>query len=92
MSLLKILSLIFLICIGLCVFLALLLESGLSHLFWLEHASEAERCDAPLNILLCGHALRSVAHGQSKRTANVPLTLTGKSNDLINVLIKAVVR
>ncbi len=35
-----------------------------------------ERCDAQLNILLCGRALLSVAHGQSKRSANVPLTLT----------------
>ncbi len=34
----------------------------------------------PLNIPLCGRALRSVAHGQSKRSANVPLTLTGKPN------------
>ncbi len=42
--------------------------------------SEVERCDAPLNIPLCGRALRSVTHGQSKRSANVPLTLTGKPN------------
>ncbi len=41
-----------------------------------EHVSEAER----FNILLCVCALRSVAHGQSKRSANVPLTLTGKPN------------
>ncbi len=39
-----------------------------------EHVSEA------LNIPLCRRALRSVAHGQSKRSANVPLTLTGKPN------------
>ncbi len=45
-----------------------------------EHVSEAERCDAQLNIPLCGGALRSVAHGQSKRSTNVPLTLTGKPN------------
>ncbi len=36
-----------------------------------EHVSEAE---------LCVCALRSVVHGQSKRSANVPLTLTGKPN------------
>ncbi len=30
-----------------------------------EHVSEAERCDAQLNIPLCVHALRSDAHGQS---------------------------
>ncbi len=30
-----------------------------------EHVSEAERRDTPLNIPLCGRALRSVAHGQS---------------------------
>ncbi len=41
-----------------------------------EHVSEAER----FNIPLCVCALRSVAHGQSKRSANVPLTLTGKPN------------
>ncbi len=40
----------------------------------------AERCDAQLNIPLCVCVLRSVAHGQSKRSANVPLTLTGKPN------------
>ncbi len=45
-----------------------------------EHVSEAERRDTPLKIPLCGRALRSVAHGQSKRSANVPLTLTGKPN------------
>ncbi len=45
-----------------------------------EHVSEAERRDTPLNIPLCGRALRSVAHGQSKRSANVSLTLTGKPN------------
>ncbi len=39
-----------------------------------------ERSDAQLNIPLCGRVLRSVAHGQSKRSANVPLTLTGKPN------------
>ncbi len=37
--------------------------------------SEAERCDAQLNIPLCGRALRSGTHDQSKRSANVPLTL-----------------
>ncbi len=42
-----------------------------------EHVSEAEQCDAQLNITLCGRALRSVAHTQSKLSANVPLTLTG---------------
>ncbi len=31
-------------------------------------------------IPLCVCALRSVVHGQSKRSANVPLTLTGKPN------------
>ncbi len=41
-----------------------------------EHVSEAER----FNILLCVCALRSVIHGQSKRSANVLLTLTGKPN------------
>ncbi len=45
-----------------------------------EHVSEAEKCDAQLNIPLCGRALLSVAHGQSKRSANVPLTFTGKPN------------
>lgn len=30
--------------------------------------------------VLCGHALRSVAHSQSKCSANVLLTLTGKPN------------
>ncbi len=40
-----------------------------------EHVSEA-----PLKISLCGRALRSVAHGQSKHSANFPLTLTGKPN------------
>ncbi len=45
-----------------------------------EHVSEAERRDTPLNIPLCGRALRSVAHGQSKHSANIPLTLTGKPN------------
>ncbi len=39
-----------------------------------EHVSEAER----FNILLCVCALRSVVHGQSKRSANDLLTLTGK--------------
>ncbi len=37
-----------------------------------EHVSEAERCGAQLNI--------PVAHGQSKHSANVPLTLTSKPN------------
>ncbi len=41
-----------------------------------EHVSEAER----FNILLCVCALLSVVHGQSKRSANDPLTLTGKPN------------
>ncbi len=45
-----------------------------------EHVSEAERCDAQLNILLCVRALLSVAHSQSKRSANVPLTLSGKTS------------
>ncbi len=45
-----------------------------------EHVCEAAQCDAQLNISLCGRALRSVSHGQSKRSANVPLTLTGKPN------------
>ncbi len=35
-----------------------------------------ERCDTQLNIPLWGRALLSVVHGQSKRSANVPLTLT----------------
>ncbi len=43
-----------------------------------EHVSEAER----FNIPLCVCALRSVVHGQSKRSANVPLMLTGKPNPL----------
>ncbi len=37
---------------------------------WAEHVSEAERCDAQLNIPLCGRALRSVAHSQSKHSTN----------------------
>ncbi len=41
-----------------------------------EHVSEAER----FNISLCVCALRSVVHGQNKRSANDPLTLTGKPN------------
>ncbi len=41
-----------------------------------EHVSEAER----FNIPLCVCALRSVVHGQSKRSANDPLTFTGKPN------------
>ncbi len=41
-----------------------------------EHVSEAER----FNILLCVCALRSVVHGQIKRSANDPLMLTGKPN------------
>ncbi len=45
-----------------------------------EHVSEAERCYAQLNIPLCGHALCSVTHCQNKRSANVPLTLTGRPN------------
>ncbi len=45
-----------------------------------EHVSEAERRDTPLNIPLFGRALRSVAHGQSKHSTNIPLTLTGKPN------------
>ncbi len=45
-----------------------------------EHVSEAERCDTQLNITLCGRVLCSVAHGQSKHSANVPFTLTGKPN------------
>ncbi len=45
-----------------------------------EHVSEAEQCGAQLNIPLCGRAIRPVAHGQSKRSTNVPLTLTGKPN------------
>ncbi len=47
---------------------------------WPEHVREAERCDAQLNIPLYVRALRSVAHSQSKRSANIPLTLTGKPN------------
>ncbi len=38
-----------------------------------EHVSEAERFNIP-------RALRSVVHGQNKRSANDPLTLTGKPN------------
>ncbi len=41
-----------------------------------EHVSEAER----FNIALCVRALHSVVHGQNKRSANDPLTLTGKPN------------
>ncbi len=41
-----------------------------------EHVSESER----FNIPLCGRALHSVVQGQSKRSANVPLTLTAKPN------------
>ncbi len=41
-----------------------------------EHVSEAEQ----FNIPLCVCALRSVVHGQNKRSANDPLTLTGKPN------------
>ncbi len=51
-----------------------------TYAFLAEHVSEAEQCDAQLNIPLCGRALHSVTHGQSKRSANVPLTLTGKPN------------
>ncbi len=40
-----------------------------------EHVSEAVQYSA-----LCVCALRSVVHGQNKRSANVPLTLTGKPN------------
>ncbi len=36
--------------------------------------------NAQLNILLCVCALRSVAHGQIKHSANDLLTLTGKPN------------
>ncbi len=43
-----------------------------------EHVSEAER----FNIPLCVCAIRSVVHGQSKRSANDTLTLTGKPNPL----------
>ncbi len=43
-----------------------------------EHVSEVEQ----FNILLCVCALRSVVHGQNKRSANIPLTLTGKPNPL----------
>ncbi len=43
-----------------------------------EHVSESER----FNIPLCVCALRSVVHGQSKRSTNDPLTLTGKPNPL----------
>ncbi len=39
-----------------------------------EHVSEAERFNIPLRVL------RSVIHGQSKRSANIPLTLTVKPN------------
>ncbi len=41
-----------------------------------EHVSEAER----FNIPLCVCVLLSVVHGQSKRSANIPLALTGKPN------------
>ncbi len=41
-----------------------------------EHVSEVERFNTPL----CVCALRSVVHGQSKRSANAQLTLTGKPN------------
>ncbi len=43
-----------------------------------EHVSEAKRSGSI--FLLCVCALRSVVHGQSKRSANDPLTLTGKPN------------
>ncbi len=55
-----------------------------------EHVSEAERfniqlCVCALRTVVHGQSkrsanvpLRSVVHGQSKRSANVPLTLTGK--------------
>ncbi len=36
-----------------------------------EHVSEAER----FNIALCVSALRSVVHGQNKRSANAQLTV-----------------
>ncbi len=42
-----------------------------------EHVSEAERY---ICRVVCVCVLLSVAHGQSKRSANVPLTLTGKPN------------
>ncbi len=41
-----------------------------------EDVSESVR----FNIPLCVCARRSVVHGQIKRSANVPLTLTGKPN------------
>ncbi len=41
-----------------------------------KHVSKSEL----FNILLCVCALRSVAHGQSKRSTNVPLMLTSKPN------------
>ncbi len=44
------------------------------HFCW-RAVHEHVRCDAQLNITLCGRALRSVAHGQSKRSANVSLAV-----------------
>ncbi len=41
-----------------------------------EHVSKSER----FNIPLCVCTLCSVVHAQSKRSANIPLTLTGKPN------------
>ncbi len=55
-------------------------QPGTSKVYLTEHVSDAERCGSELNIRLCGRALRLVAHGQSKRSTNVPLTHPSKPN------------
>ncbi len=42
--------------------------------------SEVEQCDAQLNFPFCGRVLCSVAYGQSKCSANVPLMLKSRSD------------
>ncbi len=44
-----------------------------------EHVSEVKRSGSIFRSV-CVHALLSVVHGQSKHSANDPLTLTGKPN------------
>ncbi len=51
-----------------------------------EHVSESER----FNIPLCVCALSSVAHGQSKRSANVPLMLTCKPNPNVSSNVRPI--
>ncbi len=53
-----------------------------------EHVSESEW----FNIPLCVCALRSVVHGQNKRSANIPLTLTGKPNPALTLNVSSKIR